>query len=392
MPCGVFTTLAFFSAYVIIRRKNIFIFCVRLLCPVKAITRGKNKAKTLGVYIMITIKDLAEKAGVAPTTVSNVLHGRTEKMSKETLTRVQQVISASNYVTNMGARLLANYGSRIIGVIMIYSRREEQNAVQDPFYAEIIGALEKATRLNGYFMMHYTSGGVEESLKIAASWNTEGLIVLSCQANDCAKFEELSGIPVVFIDSYFDKSVRTLGNVGLQDYEGSRLITRHLLTQGHRHIAFLADAAVPLGVDKERLEGCKAALAQAGLLWDDADYLPLSFHEEERHAFLRALCRDHLRGYTALVFSSDFYAIDAVNILFSEGVRIPEDISVTGFDDNVFARVCRPPLTTVRQNPSRKAEAAMEMLLKMLRGEELAEQNIRLPVKLMVRESTKPLG
>ena len=92
---------------------------------------------------MVTIKDMAEMAGVAPTTVSNVLHGRTKKMSKETLARVQKVIDECQYVTNMGARLLANYGSRIIGVIISYGRREEQNAIQDPFFSEVIGALEK---------------------------------------------------------------------------------------------------------------------------------------------------------------------------------------------------------------------------------------------------------
>ena len=74
---------------------------------------------------MITIKDMAEIAGVSPTTVANVLHGRTKKMSKETLKKVQDVIDQSHYVSNMGARVLANYGSRIIGVIMNYDRRAE---------------------------------------------------------------------------------------------------------------------------------------------------------------------------------------------------------------------------------------------------------------------------
>ena len=140
---------------------------------------------------MVTIKDMAEMAGVAPTTVSNVLHGRTKKMSKETLARVQKVIDECQYVTNMGARLLANYGSRIIGVIISYGRREEQNAIQDPFFSEVIGALEKEIRLNGYFMMLYTSGNVEESLKIASSWNIEGLVVLGDA--DCGDFYRLGG-------------------------------------------------------------------------------------------------------------------------------------------------------------------------------------------------------
>ena len=95
---------------------------------------------------MITIKDMADIAGVSPTTVANVLHGRTKKMSKETLSKVQEVIDHSNYVSNMGARVLANYGSRIIGVIMNYNRRTENNVFSDPFYGMIVGSLEKEIR------------------------------------------------------------------------------------------------------------------------------------------------------------------------------------------------------------------------------------------------------
>jgi len=154
---------------------------------------------------MITIKDIADKAGVSPTTVSNVLHGRTEKVSKDTLEYVQKIIEESNYVSNMGARLIANYGSRIIGVIMMYGSRNEKNALQDPFFSEIVGALEREIRNSQYYMMLYTSAGVEESLKLALAWNIEGLIVLGAQADDCRRLKENISIPIVFIDCYFNK-------------------------------------------------------------------------------------------------------------------------------------------------------------------------------------------
>ena len=118
---------------------------------------------------MITIKDMAEIAGVSPTTVANVLHGRTKKMSKETLKKVQDVIDQSHYVSNMGARVLANYGSRIIGVIMNYDRRAENNAMADPFYGTIVGALEKEIREHGYYMMLYMAQGKLKFPMIAAN-------------------------------------------------------------------------------------------------------------------------------------------------------------------------------------------------------------------------------
>ncbi len=240
---------------------------------------------------MITIKDMAEKAGVSPTTVSNVLHGRTEKMSPDTLKKVQQVIEASNYVSNMGARLLANYGSRLIGVIVTYDRTRDQSAIQDPFYSEIIGALEQEIRTNNYFMLLYTSANVDESLRMASAWNVEGLVVLGCPPQDCPKFKERTTTPIVFIDSYFQ------------------------------------DADIP---------------------FREEDFVPLHFKKIIRHTQLTEFAQERIKDYTALFFASDFYASDAINTFFSVGLRVPEDISVVGFDDNIFAWHCRPALTTVQ--------------------------------------------
>lgn len=314
-------------------------------------------------------------------------------MSKETLERVQKIIKECNYVTNMGARLLANYGSRIIGVIMMYGRREENDIIQDPFFAELIGAIERTIRENGYYMMLYTSGNVEESLKIAVSWNIEGLIILGSQPADSVRLNQQAGIPVVFIDSYFEEKEDECVNVGLQDYMGAYQMVNYLIEQGHERIGFLADEKEPVGVDKQRLDGCKAALLENGIIIKE-NYIPLDFRERERHEFLRYFCREKLvQGvYTALMFASDYYAIDAINVFFEEGLAIPEQVSVVGFDDNVFARQSRPKLTTVHQNPSEKANIAVEMILKMLKGEEIKEKNIRLATSLIIRDSVKTMN
>lgn len=139
---------------------------------------------------MITIKDMAEIAGVSPTTVANVLHGRTKKMSKETLKKVQDVIDQSHYVSNMGARVLANYGSRIIGVIMNYDRRAENNAMADPFYGTIVGAWKKKSG-NTVTIWSYIWQGV---LKKRSGWHLPGILkdwwLLGCRAEDVQKMKE----------------------------------------------------------------------------------------------------------------------------------------------------------------------------------------------------------
>lgn len=233
---------------------------------------------------MITIKDMAEIAGVSPTTVANVLHGRTKKMSKETLKKVQDVIDQSHYVSNMGARVLANYGSRIIGVIMNYDRRAENNAMADPFYGTIVGALEKEIREHGYYMMLYMAGSVEETVRLASSWNIEGLVALGCRAEDVQKMKEQLKMPVVFIDSYFEN--QDCYNVGLDDFGGGYMMTNYLIRQGHRRIAFLADQQEPAGVDRERLLGYQKALEENGIIFHERDYVPISFRKQTRHTRL----------------------------------------------------------------------------------------------------------
>ncbi|MDR1643090.1 MAG: LacI family transcriptional regulator [Clostridiales bacterium] len=336
---------------------------------------------------MVTIKEIAAMAGVSPSTVANVLHGRTEKVSKATFEKVRMLLAETNYTSNMAARILGNYDSRIIGVIVTWARRDEQNIAQDPFFAEIIGKLEQNIRESGYYMMLYTSASVDEALKMAASWNIEGLIVLGCLADDCAAFVKGTNMPIVFIDAYFHDDGLTYGNVGFQDFRGAFMMTEYLVSQGHKRMAFLADGAPPMGADFERLKGFKASLQKNDLAFQAGDYIPISHRREERHALLRSLLKGRLMGFSALFFSSDFYAVDAMNLLQDEGVKVPGEMSVCGFDDNILAIQSRPKLTTVRQDVSKKASLATDLLIRQIKGKRVDSLEIQLEASLSIRES-----
>ena len=341
---------------------------------------------------MITIKDMAEAAGVSPTTVANVLHSRTHKMSKETLKKVQDVIDSSNYVSNMGARLLANYGSRIIGVIMNYDRRSENNVIADPFYGTIVGSLEKEIRENGYYMMLYTTGEVDEMIKLASSWNIEGLIALGCNSSDIEMMKEKLHIPVVYIDSYYNNRKNiSFHNIGLDDFGGGYMMTNYLIHQGHKKIAFLADEVNPQGVDLMRLNGYKKALEENDIEFKSDDYVPISFRKRSRHNILWKFCAERIKDYTALFFASDLYACDAIHQFQAQGIRVPEDISVVGFDDNYFSSYCYPMITTVHQEISDKGYEAFKLLHSLIKGDDRDFVDNHLPVKLVIRESVKSL-
>jgi LacI family transcriptional regulator len=127
---------------------------------------------------MSTIKQIAQKAGVSPTTVSNVLHGNTSKVSKATLERVEAIIRKEKYAPNMGAIILAHSNSRIIGVILFKEARCNETVMEDPFSSAIVGAMEREIRMSGYFMMLHITTDEDEVVRIARTWKLDGLILL----------------------------------------------------------------------------------------------------------------------------------------------------------------------------------------------------------------------
>lgn len=337
---------------------------------------------------MIRIKDIANKAGVSATTVSNVIHGNTKKVSPESVVKINQIIQELNYIPNMGARMLVKNGSKIIGVIINYPKHEEKNAVQDPFNSALIGSLEKAIRHHGYYMMLCAADGAEEVLKLATTWNIDGLVMLGINPDNAHQIKQSTDKPIVFIDSYFDFDNIEYEIVGLEDEEGGYQMANYLLESGHRRVAFLADIPEPMGVDWWRLQGCKRAFREAGVPFGRENYIEFSRNYYQRQEDFKKLL-PHIHNFSALFFSSDYYAVNAMNFFYDHGVMVPRDISVVGFDDNYLALSVRPKLTTVRQNVEQKGQCAVGLLVQLMRGEPVAEHNIRLPIQLIVRDSVR---
>lgn len=327
---------------------------------------------------------------MSPSSVSNVLNGKTSKVSDKTRKLVLSLLESENYVSNMGGRMLSKGGSNIIGVIIHNSSRETVNTIVNPFNSEIIGSLENSIRKSGYYMMLYASASVDESVRLAKSWNVKGLIILGSNARDCEQLISSSVAPMVFIDSYYEERDKYY-NVGLKDKLGAYTMTRHLIINGHTKIAFLADAAYPVGVDYERYEGVKQALTEAGIPVTSDNYIHVYYEDDLRYTMFLERAHLWLQKYTALFFASDKLAADAINTFEDMKIRVPEDISVAGFDDNIYALMSRPRITTVRQSPTQKAIKAIELLNRCINGEEIENSNILLDVAVEVRGSVKAI-
>jgi len=338
---------------------------------------------------MATIKEIAAKTGVSPTTVSNVLHGRTDKVSAEKLKIIQAVIKSEKYAPNMGAALLAHSVSRIIGVIVYMDPRSDETIFEDPFTGTMIGILEKEIQKSGYFMMLQATNKPEAVLKLIHNWKLDGLIVFWVSPDICSVIRKNTDIPIVFIDCYFNDDGPVYHNVGLDDKHGAYEMTRYLIQSGHRTIAFLADRKVLIGSDKERLKGFMLALQDAALEKNGSAFLPLSKDKCERVCVYRSLCEKGV-PFTALFFSADYYAAEALAYFQQQGMRVPEDISIAGFDDNMYAKVVNPSLTTVYQDVFRRGCAAVDMLIKLIKKQPVEKNNIHFPVRLVIRDSVCP--
>lgn len=337
---------------------------------------------------MSTIKDIAKKTGVSPTTVTNVIHGNYSKVSSATRKKVENYIKECNYAPNMGAMILSQKDSRIVGVIMFMEPRWNETVLEDPFSSAVIGAIEEEIHSMGYFFMLQTTTSEEEVIRLAKTWKLAGLILVWVPKNISTVILNSVESPVVFIDSYFNSDVKKHYDVGLKDEEGGYLISRHLISKGHKKAIFLTNDPFFFGTDLDRFNGCKKAFNQENIDFDLSDKLLLSKEKRERYKTYSNITKKGM-PYTALIFSSDYYAAEAISYLKDCGVKIPDDISITGFDDNIFARMIHPHLTTIHQDSGEKGRIAVSMLMKLIKKETVENANIKLDVKLIERDSVK---
>lgn len=338
---------------------------------------------------MARIKDIAEKAGVSPTTVSNVIHGNTKRVSAEKVERIKQILEESRYVPSMAARSLVKENSNIIGIIIAYSKRDQRNVTEDPFIGQILGNLEELLREQGYYVMLYAAEEPLEIFTLASTWKTDGLIIIGFSETDCVILRKQTSTPFVTVDSYIEnKRQECSANVGSQDFDGGYLMGKYLADCGHRKLAFLCDNDA--GVDHSRWLGFQKALEEMNISCGEQDHIFIERDKRERRMRYRKLY-DWFMKKTAIFCASDFYGAELVNFFHDQGIQVPDQISVTGFDDNIFAETVRPRLTTIRQDIYQKASSVVDSLLGLIKDGVVEEPDIRLSVRLMERESVKKI-
>jgi LacI family transcriptional regulator, repressor for deo operon, udp, cdd, tsx, nupC, and nupG len=325
-----------------------------------------------------TVKEIAAIAKVSVATVSRALQ-RPEIVSPETRERIHAVVKRLGYTPNALARNLRTARTRLIIALL--------PDITNPFFSEVIRGIEQVAYENGYSVL---LGETQSSLvreqayaDMVAARQADGIITMFHRVPAIPMNGRL---PLVNACEYVKDS--GISSVYVDNVAAASTAVDYLVALGHRDIAFLAGpSSSPICADRE--EGYHLALQRAGIKANTALTVVGEFSiEAGERAVESILAQGH--AFSAVFCSSDEMAIGAMRALTSHGLRIPEDVSVIGFDDIRFSRYTTPPLTTVAQPKNALGREAMAMMIELLTDPEVPARKRVLAAELVVRGSTAP--
>jgi LacI family transcriptional regulator len=326
----------------------------------------------------MSLEKVARRARVSTATVSRVLNN-TGLVKNTTRARVLKAVDELKYSPNLHARSLAGGKSRSIGVIV--------SNIDNPFFLDVYKVVETGAHAAGYELImantDYTSERLVTSIRLMIGRRVAGLAAIVSEM-DSELIEELSGqrIPVVFYDVGAPR--RNITNIRVDYHRGMEKLTSYLYSLGHRRLGFLAHHAT-LGPLNERLK----AVVDAAALYPDLQVetsVDTDTLEGGRRA-ARALLDAHPH-LTAIVCVNDLMAVGALRELRTRGLRVPEDVSLTGFDNITLAQFCHPALTTAHIPRDKIGEMICNVLLNP--DEAPSQHEFVIDPELVVRDSTGP--
>ena len=349
---------------------------------VKSTIRQASSANASAVKsgTVVTLDMVAARAGVSPSTVSRILNG-TAVVSPVKKQAVDDAIAELGFVPNPVARGLAGGRTLSIGVVT--------QAIDSPFYGAALRGIEDMLDPAGYsplFVSGHWSAEVEaRCIDVLRSRRVDGIIVLTGRLSDQALRVYAKSLPVVATG----RTISGPGLIGLNfnNQEGGRLATQHLIDLGHRDIAFICgDPDHPDA--NERLQGYRVALQTAGIAFSADLVVPGGYLEANGLQAVDRLLSTRQR-FSAIFAANDQMALGAMLGLHRHGLRVPDNISLVGFDDLPTSMYATPPLTTVDQPAFELGQLAASAILSLLVGK---KPIIEVPApRLIARESSRRL-
>ncbi len=336
----------------------------------------------------ITIKDVAKLAGVSISTTSLAINDQ-PGVKEETKQRILAAVQKLNYRPNRIAQGLVKRKTNNIDVIV---SGPKYGYFSSPILFEVIKGIAEVINGSGYHLVLKVTTAEEEVDFIREQVNNRGCDGMICWGTRMSEenFADLcqGRSPVVAIARYVkDKPVYA---VTVDDLKGGYLGTKHLLELGHRRIGFIGNLH-GISSAEDRFRGYKKALQEYGLDIDRNLVIAADFYQESGHAAMKEILPQRERGLTAVFAASDLMALGAIKAVFEAGLKVPDDISIVGFDNMPNADLLMVPLTTIATPVHQLGQTAALKLLKLLRKEQV-EGHTMLDVDLVVRKSTAKPG
>ncbi len=332
---------------------------------------------------MATIKDVAKQAGVSVTTVSRVLNG-TAPVNIKTKEKIMQAIDTLQYSPSIMAQGMRTKKSKTLGVLV--------PDYMNPFYHELFKYIEDAVRQEGYHMLTIsTQEEVEDEnsyITDLVNRNVDGIIVCSYKGEKetiTYLLQLAKTMPVIFLDHFDIK--QSINAVFTDGYNGIKEVTKHMIDKGHKNIAFIRPP-VRYQVANDRYEGYKDAMQVARLPVNEELIYEGNYHIESGYAAAKYFLTQAKVKPTAIVSATDLMAIGAVNFIKSQGLSMPEDIAVAGYDDIYISKLMTPPITTYRQPIAQMAQTAVQIFIHKINHPTANNRQVMLAGHLMVRRST----
>ena len=331
-----------------------------------------------------TIKDVAKYANVSIATVSRIVNGL-PGYTEDTKKKVQEAIEALGYQPNAIARGLINKRTQTIGVLF--------PEVSGMLSSEVLEGVENAAHDGGFSVIvcNTTSSGKRtvKYLRLLQEKRVDGIIFASENVKEEYNkiFQEMQ-VPVVFVStaSQFD-----LPFVRVDDYEGAFCATEYLIQKGHEQIGMIGGSFDDPIAGVPRMKGFQDALEKYGLDFTDQHMISNEGYRFQNGKESLPLLIDNLPRMTAVFAASDEMAIGAMAAAHQLGIRVPEELSIIGYDNLKIAEMCYPALTTVSQPLKEMGQSAGEILVKLIKGKEKEAESRYMPFTIVERQSVRDL-
>ncbi|ACJ29422.1 Periplasmic binding protein/LacI transcriptional regulator [Shewanella piezotolerans WP3] len=330
--------------------------------------------------------DIAYKAGVSQSTVSRALRD-SPLVNLETRQRIQAIAKELNYKVDKNASNLRMQNSQTLALLLCEDPTNDDSLI-NPFFLSMLGSITRASAQKGYdLLVSFQQLSSDWHADYEDSNKADGIILLGYgdfvdYERKLAKLLEQNTHFVIWGAEHNHKSVLT---IGCDNHQGGVSATEHLLSKGHKNIAFIGDSSSHSPEFRDRYLGHLAALKKAGIKDNSAMQFAAISTETSGFDATNALLNSG-ESFDAIFAASDLIAIGAIRALNARGLKVPADVAVIGYDDIPVASFANPPLTTIKQNTKLAGEILVDSVLKLINGEQVSPQLI--PTNVVIRQST----